>query len=75
MQRGKRFAGWCDMSRWIKCSDELPPVFTRVLVYGKWFGNYITTVGMVDNKGTWKHLPVLEFITHWQPLPQPPKDE
>lgn len=63
------------MSEWIKCSDELPPVFTRVLVYGKWYNSNIITIGLRDNENNWKFCPALESVICWQPLPEPPKDE
>ena len=63
------------MSRWIKCSDELPPVYARVLVYGKWYKSNIITIGLRDNENNWKFFPALESVIYWQPLPEPPKDE
>ena len=63
------------MSGWIKCSDELPPVFTRVLVYGKWYNSNIITIGLRDNENNWKFFPALESVIYWQPLPAPPKDK
>lgn len=72
MQRGKRFAGWCDMSRWIKCSDRLPDLdddgySERVLALNSdediifsWIVNHDWEFG--------------EDITHWMPLPELPKD-
>lgn len=60
---------------WIKCSDELPPIFTKVLVYGKWYNSNIITIGLRDKENNWKFLPALESVICWQPLPEPPKDE
>lgn len=74
MLRGKRFVWLCNMSEWIKCSDELPPVFTRVLVYGKWYNSNIIVIGLRDNENNWKFLPALESVIYWQPLPQPPEN-
>jgi len=60
---------------WIKCSDKLPPVYARVLVYGKWYNSNIITIGLRDNENNWKFFPALESVIYWQPLPEPPKDE
>lgn len=60
---------------WIKCSDKLPPVYTRVLVYGKWYNSNIITIGLRDNENNWKFVPALESVIYWQPLPQPPEDK
>ena len=60
---------------WIKCSDKLPPVYTRVLVYGKWYNSNIITIGLRDNENNWNFFPALESVICWQPLPEPPKDE
>lgn len=59
---------------WIKCSDKLPPVYTRVLVYGKWYNSNIITIGLRDNENNWKFVPALESVIYWQPLPQPPEE-
>lgn len=59
------------MSQWIKCSEQMPKERVRVLVYanqnifvadfdmGRWFSNISNSY-------------VLDSITHWMPLPQPP---
>ena len=60
---------------WIKCSDKLPPVYARVLVYGKWYNSNIITICLRDNENNWKFFPALESVIYWQPLPEPPKDE
>ena len=60
---------------WIKCSDKLPPVYARVLVYGMWYNSNIITIGLRDNENNWKFFPALESVICWQPLPEPPKDE
>ncbi|ELY6345176.1 DUF551 domain-containing protein [Cronobacter muytjensii] len=66
------------MSEWIKCSDQMPPVNTDVMVTdGK-------TVGMAacrQSRHSEKHFPVIHSgsdwstigeVTHWAELPKPP---
>lgn len=63
--------------KWIKCSDRLPPENTWVLganservESGVWLENYHGSSGF--------HLPDCNYlnmeITHWMPLPSPPKN-
>jgi len=60
---------------WIKCSDGLPEPYERVLVRisGVDVG-YHNTVTWQDTYGDNWRVP-LEHITHWMPLPKPPKEE
>ena len=57
--------------QWVSVKDELPEPCKAVLVYGKtgdmvnWRVDYITECGMWANSFT---------VTHWMPLPEPPKE-
>lgn len=78
-QREAFIAGY-EMDRWIRVEDELPEKAKPVLLYnGLWIG-----VGYydknhehnIDEEPKWsdetgEYIP--EDVTHWQPLPQPPK--
>ena len=61
---------------WISVKDILPDKHTTVLVYrptmatkymASYFGNGVFCEGAFDIKGN-------EVITHWMPLPEPPKE-
>ena len=58
------------MSEWISVEDELPEHDTSVLVYHQNWGVEISqnlSIGL---------LPDMEGkATHWQPIPEPPKDK
>lgn len=71
---------------WIKCSERLPPISNddsfpvRYLTYRK---GRISIMFFFDEFGIFSHEGMLkecagdyhEEITHWMPLPEPPKDE
>ena len=50
---------------WISTKDRLPELEKEVLVYDS-FGNMY--IGLITDG--WKGL----YVTHWMPLPEPPKD-
>ena len=61
---------------WIKCSDCLPEKDIKVLFSN---GEEIFLGWMLTDMGKeifWSHYDYLEEenITHWMPLPEPPKD-
>lgn len=70
MWRGKRFVGWCDMSEWIKCTENLPEQGVKCLVFDS-ETKYIS-INIIMEDGKWY---VGYNITHWMPLPQPPKEK
>lgn len=60
--------------KWIKCSEQMPPVDTIVVVSFKsletspllWSGNeWDDEYGMI---------PIRQDVTHWMPLPKPPEE-
>lgn len=70
-------AQWADEHpHWISVEDELPIDYEPVLaVVG---GNHFAFVGICLNKKTWyceiqNKATEIIGITHWMPLPQPPK--
>lgn len=59
---------------WISVDDGLPSFHDMVLVYGNFC--YITTAEL-SGKGKWDYSELMPYdskVTHWQPLPQPPKE-
>ena len=64
------------MSEWIRVKDEMPEPFLNVLV---WIENgKAANMGYVTRAGHWfVHFwytaPVK--VTHWMPLPEPPKED
>lgn len=61
------------MSDWISVKDRLPATFTPVIVCrpgGK------VEAGMLDVGGWWKVYGTrTKRVTHWMPLPEPPKED
>lgn len=73
-----------NVSKWISCKDKMPEDNTSVLfVYVSENGvksvhyGYHTTIrgvysGWRKTSGGWEYSD--EEVTHWQPIPEPPKD-
>lgn len=72
-------------SKWISVKDKLPPIDKRVVIYNE--GKKETGLGYIDKYNednvSKKHIYPnwniyggygLSKITHWMPLPEPPKN-
>lgn len=61
------------MNKWIKCSDQMPDMDGRYLVYEKHFKtSEFGWVGVASMRnGKWDS----PSIKAWQPLPKPPGDD
>lgn len=59
-------------SPWISVKDRLPPVGRKVIIftnssYLAWHSENDEFMDFYDNK-------IINHVTHWMPLPQPPKE-
>lgn len=63
-----------EASRWISVKERLPKPYSWVLGFG--FGETELPIDVFYNGSEWKDS-VLGgwYITHWMPLPTPPKEE
>lgn len=64
--------------KWISVKEERPPYYTNVLVFGGLTGTRrnIAWLASDGDKDIWTRLnsmSTIENVTHWQPLPEPPK--
>ena len=70
---------------WISVEDRMPPKETYVLVYcnsgensciafAMNFGRYFVMTDDVGYKNTEWKTPIDSEITHWMPMPEPPKE-
>lgn len=80
------FSAWlarAEQGGWISVKDRLPELEQFVLIYDEnhkdklKFGVAIFTGWEIENPTAWRNWVVYgnytpEFVTHWQPLPQPP---
>lgn len=65
------------MSEWISVKDRLPEENINVLIYRRNMMNVYTYFGhgeWEDDYGYWTRTED-DGITHWMPLPEPPKEE
>ena len=67
--------------RWISVTEQLPELHEEVLVCTEEYGETVLGFAMVavfDGTGwleTWERKTYLTAVTHWMPLPEPPKEE
>lgn len=71
---------------WIRTEDKMPPTGEPVLIVSTGFvQNIVFMYDYLDSDNDWFspyffddvsdiHIPV-EDVSHWQPLPEPPKDK
>lgn len=65
-----------DDGRWISVKDRLPDVGKIVLAFGK----RSATTGMFQginkrNELWWWKEHTIKYVSHWMPLPEPPKED
>lgn len=67
--------------RWIPVTERLPDMHVEVLVCTEGYGKTelgFSIVAVFDGTGwreTWERREYLAAVTHWMPLPEPPKEE
>lgn len=59
---------------WISVDDRLPPLETVVLVYQRPLRYVLTAEYLGDRWDFSELMPSDTRVTHWQPLPKPPKE-
>lgn len=64
------------MSKWISVKERWPNVDERVLVYQKdgVHGGQPIDIEYLLCDGFWKDQGLISGITHWMPLPEPPRE-
>lgn len=75
----KAGAKWAlEQQEWIKTSDKMPPEFVSILCLIPDQGDYIA-VAVWEQKVGWYEdyngFIIDDPVTHWMPLPEPPKTE
>ena len=63
-------------NEWISVKDRLPAKHERVLIYDSVCHN-IYMAWRDDDLDVWfseEYLPDFVYVTHWMPLPEPPKE-
>ena len=71
---------WCEaVPRWIPVTERLPEKTGKYLVCGQWRGEPAETwvcelIAFGKIKG-WANEARNPAVTHWMPLPEPPKEE
>ena len=69
------------MNDWISVKDRLPETGGYYLVHQmnpRFKTSFIQTARYSETRGTWlgaQALCSLDFVTHWMPLPEPPKED
>lgn len=63
--------------RWIPVEERLPKLFQPVIVCRKGKdGKPMVEAGSMDHNGWWKVYGTrTKTVTHWMPLPEPPKED
>ena len=61
------------VSKWISVDEALPQDCTEVLIYDKECGIIMGWYNKKDKVWSADFVCELETVTHWQPLPEPPK--
>lgn len=62
------------VDRWISCKDKMPDDGVNVLIYE---GNCMISLAWYDKDMGYFYTCDSDYsldVTHWQPLPEPPKD-
>lgn len=63
------------MSEWIKCSERLPDDSVPVIVYSpEWSSKPFVGYRRFGHWQGDRILSAPDGVTHWQPLPDPPRD-
>lgn len=63
------------MTEWISVKDRLPECFTEVFVYTDRYGGMLE-MAHIGVRGWMQNGAILiPNVTHWMPLPPPPKGE
>jgi hypothetical protein len=66
-----------NVSKWISCKDKMPDDGVNVLIYA---GNRMISLAWYDKDMGYFYICDSDYkynsldVTHWQPLPEPPKD-
>ena len=66
-----------NVSKWISCKDKMPEDGVNVLIYA---GNRMISLAWYDKDMGYFYICDSDYkynsldVTHWQPLPEPPKD-
>lgn len=70
-------SGICDESKWIPVTERLPAYGEIVLAFGKYHATSGMFRGTSQTKPNWWHWRgnMYKEVSHWMPLPEPPKGE
>ena len=67
------------IQKWIPVTERLPDKNGEYLVSGAWRGEpaktWICEFVVIGNVGGWANPARKPVVTHWMPLPEPPKEE